>query len=71
MIKLYKSKKLNDKQLSKLKKIIEGYFTLINKLVPNSKIVLGEVKKAAGEEVLGKRLHSEVVGDKLEYMSIR
>jgi hypothetical protein len=54
-IKLLESKKLSEKQQEKLKNIKDEYVTLIVKMVPNPEVVLQELRKANGEEMLGKR----------------
>ena len=70
-IKLFKSEKLNDKQVEKLRKITEDYIQLISKMVPHHSVVLEELRKAAGEKVLGKRKYNSICKEKLEYLSIR
>ena len=40
-------------------------------MVPNHSVVLSEVRKAAGEKVLGKRKFDQISKEKLEHMSIR
>lgn len=40
-------------------------------MVPNYSVVLCEVRKAAGEKILGKRKFESICNEKLEHMSIR
>ena len=70
-IKLFKSEKLNEKQTDKLKKITDEYIQVITKMVPNHSVVLEELRKAAGQKILGKRKFDSMCKEKLEYMSIR
>ena len=40
-------------------------------MVPNYTLVLDELRKTAGEKILGKRRFEQISKEKLEFMSIR